>query len=347
MKWIIVLVFSVFAACSENKTDNKKPLILDQAKLSDLNLVIETDVKVDSILICNITQEREFHYIPFSDTLYINLNDSINDQYQINFFTGKDFKMSRLWLNGKNLIIKGKFTNKLEIDTVIGSDMYYRSIAFRQKYKELQESKTDSATINNFLIDELNRHIKEPFSIEIANSFYFRNSKNANELQRLYTVLRGQDETLRKHLVNPYEKIGKQLSIKKIEMAGYQFYDLAKNLSSLKFSKGKKYLLDYWFIECAPCIADHKLIAAKQKVLSSNNVEVISISIDKDHDKWKNFFTGKNYGWPQYREVNEMEKTLRKFLQIEEFPTYLLLDTEGSILFRANSFSDVEGYLKL
>jgi hypothetical protein len=338
----ISILLLALLACKENEKPQQA-----SNKPSDLNLYLQTDVAVDSILICNITQEREFHFVPYSDTINITFNDSINDQYELNFFIGDNHVLSRLWLNGKDLVIKGRFNKKLEIDTVIGSDMYYRSLAFRKKYKDLQEKQTDSVAINNFLLAELNDHIKEPFSIEIANNFYYRNSKRDTELQKLYNILSTQDEAIKNHLVNPYKKIEKLLTVTKIDMAAFQFYDINKNLTPLKFSAGKKYLLDFWFLQCKPCLEDHKLIAVKNKSLQGKNIETISISIDQVHDEWKNFVQKQKYGWLHLREVDESAKRLITRMTIEDYPTYLMLDSEGKILYRSNSFEEVEKYLNL
>lgn len=338
----ISILLLAMLACKENKKPQQA-----SNKPSDLNLYLQTDVAVDSILVCNITQEREFQFIPYSDTINITFNDSINDQYDINFFIGDNHVMNRLWLNGKNLVIKGRFNKRLEIDTVIGSDIYYRSLAFRKKYKELQEKQADSAAVNSFLLAELNNHIKEPFSIEIANNFYHRNSKRNTELQKLYTILSTQEDNIKNHLVNPYKKIEKLLTVSKIDMAAFQFYDIDKNLTSLKFSTGKKYLLDFWFLQCKPCLEDHKLITAKNKSLLGKNIETVSISIDQVHEEWKNFVQKQKYSWLHLREVDEGAKRLIAKMIIEEYPTYLLLDSEGNILYRSNSFEEVEKYLNL
>jgi thiol-disulfide isomerase/thioredoxin len=225
--------------------------------------------------------------------------------------------------------------------------MYYRSLAFRKKFKDLQDKQADSATINNFLLAELSSHIKEPFSIEIASNFYYRNSKSNSELQKLYAILSTQEDAIKNHLVNPYKKIEKLLTISKIDMADFRFYDIEKNLTSLKFSGDKKYLLDFWFLQCKPCLEDHKLITAKNKLLQGKNIETISISIDQVHDEWKKFVQKQKYGWLHLREVDESAKRLITKMTIEDYPTYLLLDSEGKILYRSNSFEDVQKYLTL
>jgi len=85
----------------------------------------------------------------------------------------------------------------------------------------------------------------------------------------------------------------------------------------------------------------------KLDLLNSSNIELVGISIDDDHEEWKKFLYQKNYTWLNLREVEMTEKKLRTSLVISAFPTYLLIDGEGNILYRTNSFTDIEKHLRL
>lgn len=316
-------------------------------ELSDLNLYLETDLEIDCVFVSNITQDREYQYIPYSDTLRINFNDSINDLYNISFITQERKIMNTLWLNGERLIVKGVITNRLRIDTVIGSDQYYISIDFRKKYKELNEKKSDSDTINDFLLSELKKNINNPFSIEIADQLFSRNISDKNELKKVFDILVEQESAIKNHLLNPFIKIEKILTDDKVDLSKFQFYDTEKNLTTIKPTKGKKILIDFWFIACVPCIEQHKLIASKLEWLESRNIEVIGISIDKNHAEWKDFLEKKKYSWLNLREVDDYEKSLRINMLISAFPTYLLIDSDGNILYRTNSFTEMEKHLNI
>jgi thiol-disulfide isomerase/thioredoxin len=334
----IIILSSLLIGC--NFTKQEKPL-------ADLNLYFDSDIKIDSILVTNITQDREFHFFKYANVINVDLNDSINDQYAISFYTPDDHRMVQLWLNGKNLIIKGKVSDKIkiQIDTVIGSDLYYKSLNFKQKYNDLLAGKPDSSVINNFLITELRKEINSPFSIEIAKIFVNRNISNTDELKNLFAILTTQNDLIKKHLINPYRKIEAILAVNKIDFSRYRFYDREKTLTSIKLSGDKKYLVDFWFIGCAPCIQDHKSIIKKLNSLDGKNVEVIGISIDNSQEQWRHFLNEKQYPWKNYREIDESENRMRTKMIIDVFPTYLLLDSKGVILYRSNTFSDIEKYL--
>ena len=334
------MLFPLLLGCKLGKQEKALP---------GLTLYVKSDLKIDSILVANMTQDREYHMLKYADTIHVDLNDSINDMYAISFYVNNDHRMAQLWLDGENLTIKAKISEgiKIKIDTVIGSDLYYKSLGFRKKYNALLANQPDSSVVNNFLLTELRSEIKNPFSIEIANNLVGRNFNNTSELEKLFAILSGQNEPVKNHLLNPYRKIETMLSVNKIDFSKYQFYDSDKKLTSIKLSDKKKYLVDFWFIGCAPCIKDHKSIDKKLNALNSKNVEIIGISIDQNQEQWRDFLKKRNYAWPNFREVDEHEKKMRTKMMIDAFPTYLLLDGEGVILYRSNSFSEIEKYLDI
>lgn len=176
----------------------------EQAKpQADLNLYFDSDARIDSILVTNITQDREFHFFKYTNAINIDRNDSINDLYAISFYTPNDHKMAQLWLDGENLVVRGKVSEKMkiQIDTVIGSALYYKWLDFRRKHNELLAGKPDSAATNDFLITELRNEISSPFSIEIARIFVNRNISNTDELGRLFAILSTQNDLIKNHLL--------------------------------------------------------------------------------------------------------------------------------------------------
>lgn len=334
----IIILSSLLIGCIFNKKVKQS---------GDINLYFDSDIKIDSILLTNITQDREYHFLKYSNPISVALNDSINDLYAFNFYAANDHRMVQLWLDGKNPTIKGNISGKLQIqvDTVIGSDLYYKALHFRKVYKDLLTGNPDSLAINNFLLEEVRKEINSPFSIEIANIYVSRNISNTDELKKLFTTLSTQSDLIKKHLLNPYKKIETILSVNKIDFSKFRFYNKDKTLTSIELSENKKYLIDFWFIGCAPCIREHQSIIKKLSSLGSAHVEVLGISIDDNHEQWRNYLNEKHYPWKNYREVDESKDRMRTKMMIDVFPTYLLLDNNGVILYRSNTFSDIEKYL--
>ncbi len=334
----IILIFAIWS-CQTEPTQN-------DVDLSDINLFLETDLEIDSVFFSNITQDREFFYLPYTNPLKIKLNDSINDLYNLHFYTKQGRISDQLWLNGKNVIIKGKLTDELEIDTVIGSDMYYTSIEVINQFNELISRNSDSTTIDNFLIKKLNENIKSPFSINIATQFLYRNINDKDRSRILFDILKTQSDEIKKHRLNVYTKIIKILNTDKVDISKYQFYDVKNSLASISLEKGKIYLLDFWFLNCPPCIQEHKIISQKIDLLKQNNIELIGISTDSDHDKWLKYLKNHDYDWRNYRVNWNGENVITSELLISMYPTYILINDKGTYLLTSNSFDKVENYIK-
>lgn len=321
--------------------------ILTLSTNAQLKFEVAASVQVDSIFFSNITQDNEFQFIPYSQSINIKLNGPLNDLYNFTFYGSNEKRMNTLWLDGTNVIVKGKFNGKkLEVDTVIGSELYYKSLDFRKRYEKLTESNADSVTINSFLLEEIERNINNVFSIEIAQNFFSRNISRKEELKKAYMLLVSQDVVIRDHLLNPYRKIENILTRNRIDFQKFEFYTPAGNLEPLILTPGKRYLIDLWFIGCAPCIEQHKEIARKLELLKQQNIEVIGISIDQNQEQWAEWLNKKSYPWKNVREVDDYKKKLRTDMLIEAYPTYFLLDDTGKILYRSNTFDQILNHLK-
>jgi hypothetical protein len=170
---IIVLIFG----CNPEKKQSKK-------NLADLNIIVKTDKKIDSVWVSNFGQTESF-FLPFKDTIKVNFKEKLNDLYNIVFYT-KDGRLSnQFWLNGNNVILSGKLNKKIEIDSVFNSDLYYSSINFSKDYRELIEIKADSTTIDNFLLNNIRKNIDNAFSFAVASPFIYRNQNNKDKIRKL------------------------------------------------------------------------------------------------------------------------------------------------------------------
>lgn len=334
--FLLVIIILIFG-CNPEKKQNK-------IDLADLNLIIQTDKKVDSVWVSNIGQTESF-FLPFKDTIKINFKEKLNDLYNISFYT-KDGRISnQLWLNGNSIILRGKLNKKIEIDSVLNSDLYYSSINFSKKYRELIQNKADSTTIDDFLLKNIKNNISSPLSFAIGNPFIYRNQNNKNKIRKLFDLLESQNDTLKNHFISIHGKIENILKVSSLNLSDFKFGNIQNKISSIKLEKTKYYLLDFWFINCPPCVKDHKLISEKLDFLEENNIQLIGISTDRNYSDWKNYLTEHEYLWKNFREIDTL-KRVTKEMAIWSFPTYLLIDDIGEIKARFNSFDDFEKYVK-
>lgn len=342
---LLLVCATLLMACHHE--EKEKPVVW-----ADLNLILDTDEAIDSVMVRDIAQSRELHKVAFQDTIRISFNDSINDLYHIWFLkegkiVSSKLPESQVWLSGKQVIIKGQIDQKLKIDTVIGSDLFYKAREHNTAYMSLIKEKAAPQEIDSFLLKEIDTFIDSPFSLAIMDNYFFRNQEDRDALQKLLNLASKQKEQIKNHsFLGSYERIEKRLGITRLDIDSYKFYDLENKVVTTAFDKDKKYLLDLWFVNCPPCVQEHKLMAQKQTQLKENNIEVIGISRDDDHKIWKEYLTKNNYTWENLR-VIDTSKTLIADYDLAIFPTYILVEDGGRIVKTFSSFAENQKYLGL
>jgi len=130
-----------------------------------------------------------------------------------------------------------------------------------------------------------------------------------------------------------------------INFSEYTFNTTTKTQASIKLEDDKIYILDFWYLECAPCVKDHEVIAQHIDYAKQNKIEVIGMSIDRDKNKWAAYLEKHKYNWANYNQFG-FEKMLYKDLEIQLFPTYLVLNSEGEILHKSNRFKNALDFVK-
>jgi len=91
---------------------------------------------------------------------------------------------------------------------------------------------------------------------------------------------------------------------------------------------GKFVVLDFWATWCPPCRASVGELKELTRKYPRDRVVLISVSADKEEDKWRDFVAKKEMDWHQYRDP---AGTIQRTYGIHAFPTYIVIDTEGII----------------
>jgi peroxiredoxin len=106
---------------------------------------------------------------------------------------------------------------------------------------------------------------------------------------------------------------------------------------SLDELKGKVVLLDFWGTWCGPCVASVPALRDLNKKYSKESGFVmIGVSSDGDEEKWKTFTAKEKMVWPQYL---DRDHAVQRAFAVRAFPTYVVIDVEGIIRYRAVGMS--------
>jgi len=85
---------------------------------------------------------------------------------------------------------------------------------------------------------------------------------------------------------------------------------------------------------------DHKRIKELLPFLKQKKAELISISNDDSYEKWTDYLEKNKYPWLQYKKSQRTENIITQ-LGISIYPTYILLNKAGKILFSTYYLDEV------
>ena len=112
---------------------------------------------------------------------------------------------------------------------------------------------------------------------------------------------------------------------------------------SLDGLAGKVVLIDFWATWCGPCREALPHIRDIAKSFSSEPLIVMSISIDTDEAKWKDFVAKNGMTWGQYRDSSGV---VAKQFAVRAIPQTFTIDADGALQDQHIGDGMIEGKLR-
>ncbi len=113
---------------------------------------------------------------------------------------------------------------------------------------------------------------------------------------------------------------------------------------SLDSLNGRVVLLDFWATWCGPCKMELPHVKKLAEKYTGKPLVVLSVSIDRDESKWKDYITKNEMNWPQY---NDAKGNIAGLFGVHSIPHYFTIDTDG--ILRSENVGDganIDGRIK-
>jgi hypothetical protein len=306
-----------------------------------LQLILNTDQPVDSAFIVHWT-DREAIWLAFKDTLEINFKTRGIDFYHLNYIAnGKNYFTSVFLDKGNIKIISHLDDKRIIVDSVTGSPIYTKYLQWRTEFNTLKLNK-DSIALDLLLLKGYEDNIDNLISFNIGNRYLDIHQNDKLKLYALLPLIAKQAPAIKEHFGFSFMNDRLQGIIKNdvILFSDYPFIDIHNKVVYPSAIKAKFVILDFWFVGCLPCLEDHKKMIKFLPLLKQKQTEFISISNEDQYVKWKDYLDKYKFKWEHYKRVDGNNNMIEQ-LGISTYPTYILLDEKGRILYSSYSLEEV------
>jgi thiol-disulfide isomerase/thioredoxin len=120
---------------------------------------------------------------------------------------------------------------------------------------------------------------------------------------------------------------------------------LAGEHLSLDDLQGKVVLIDFWATWCGPCREALPHVQSIAKKFAGQPLVILSVSLDKDQAKWKDFVAKNHMDWQQYCDGG-FEGPLAQSFRVHAIPATFTIDADGVLQDQHVGDASIEGKLK-
>lgn len=131
-----------------------------------------------------------------------------------------------------------------------------------------------------------------------------------------------------------YTQVSANKKLNNSKAPNFDYENAAGGKTSLESLKGKYVYIDVWATWCGPCRAEIPSLKKVEAAYHGKNIEFVSISVDvdKDHEKWKNFVKEKQLGGIQlFADKNWLSDFIKSF-NINSIPRFIIIDPKGNVV---------------
>ena len=225
----------------------------------------------------------------------------------------------------------------------------YRSV-ITNFYMDQLENKEDTSGLDYLAVIEkevTNQKIKDVLVYDAVKN----NISYTDNLEGYYAkfIALVKNEAFIKEITTSYKEL-QSIAPGKVSPTFVNYENINGGTTSLVDLKGKFVYVDVWATWCGPCKAEIPALKALEEEFHKENIEFVSISVDKaaDHDKWMAMVNDKKLkGIQLFSDKSWNADFVRGYL-IKGIPRFILIDPQGNIV-NANaprpSSDKIKGFL--
>lgn len=210
------------------------------------------------------------------------------------------------------LFLKKNFYNKRKIKFDFDRDCYY----LKDRYSFYGYEREIFINKNSFLIDSF---------------YYYHKDIDGNRIQEIFLF----DYILPKSTL--YHLNPKSEAVRFFLQRAENKLPIVVDTTKIVHLSAKYRLLDFWYIGCVPCRAVFPVLEELRREYPDSVLEIISLNYLDDSAAIEKFRTNKNYSFNMIKDAGN----LYKYYDIQAFPTLLLFDSKGKIIFRHEGHDDM------
>jgi thiol-disulfide isomerase/thioredoxin len=282
----------------------------------------------------DIEQKEFVDHSQYKDTLQFRFTktDPVA-RYSIRYFVNDKRYMIQPLLDDSDIIIHARMdSDEMYIDTIINSPIQTIVKNFDKAYGS-SVIRGDKNSLSDFLLQSIHKYINSPYSIEIAQRYLTANA-DISRKEYLYKLrdalaIQGDKFAWYYYYNRTWDQLNTLLDNDVVDLSSFEVIGKNNVKSLLSLSGSKFYLLDFWFLGCAPCREDHKIIKANPAFFEQHSIQIIGISTDDYSNAWEQYLSSNGYDWRNYLQVKD---NLKDFFKVDACPKYFMLNADMKVI---------------
>lgn len=194
-------------------------------------------------------------------------------------------------------------------------------------------------------LDEKGAAVEKGMFLTLLRTGAFIPVKHENEGKTQYQLTNindTSDEKIKKSIVSKAAIAYQYFKMEGKKLPDYNFVDLTGKAHNKADTKGKLLVIKCWFITCKVCVEEFPELNELVDKYKNEKIEFVSLAFDKK-DELVEFLETKEFKYPT---IPEQKDYMAKKLKVKQYPTHLIVDSNGIIIKMVNNVKTLTSELE-